>query len=128
MFIWIDLLFYIIFSYIYSSDGLKIQLATKSSELHKYYENNKCYYDYYYFNPISPYLCKIGFIGMIVAGIIFLIIGTYKTYKKIEASGKIKLNCISCAIIIILVVVLYTLLLHLIRSYIYVNFCMLVGE
>lgn len=128
MFIWIDLLLYIIFSYVYSSDGLKVQLATESSTLHKVYTDYGYYYSCYYFKPISPFLCKIGLVGMLVTGILFLIIGTYKTYKKIENIEEIKLNYVTSAIIIIFIVALYTLLLHLIRGCIYVNFCMQVGE
>lgn len=128
MVIWMDLLLYIMFSYIYSSDGLEIQLATKSTELHKVYVNNECYYDYYYYNSISPLLCKIGLIGMIVTGILFLLIGTYKTYKKFEINKSIKWKNIRNLIMIITIVVLYILFLHIIRRFIYINFCMLVGE
>ena len=123
--IWVNLLFYIVFSYIYFSDGLKIQLATKSSEFHKVYENNKFYYDNYYYKPVSPFLCKIGLVGMIVTGILFLITATYKTYKKIETNRKVKLKSIRS---IVIIGGLYIVLLEIINAYVYVNFGMLVGE
>ena len=40
--LWImDLLIYVLFSYVYRTDGLEVQLAKKGSDLHRVYIDNQ---------------------------------------------------------------------------------------
>ena len=65
-------------SYIYATDGLKIQLATKI-------QNNKYDYIKYNYNSISNKLYIISIIGMIITGTVFLAFSTYKIYTYIKS-------------------------------------------
>ena len=60
----IIIILYNVFSYIYATDGLKIQLATKI-------QNNKYDYIKYNYNSISNKLYIISIIGMIITGTVF---------------------------------------------------------
>ena len=72
-----DLLLYVLFSYIYQSDGLEVQLAKKSSDLHRVYIDNQVTYSNLYYNSISPTLLKVGLAGMIITALIFTFYGTH---------------------------------------------------
>ncbi len=74
----IIIILYNVFSYIYATDGLKIQLATKI-------QNNKYDYIKYNYNSISNKLYIISIIGMIITGTVFLAFSTYKIYTYIKS-------------------------------------------
>ena len=74
----IIIILYNVFSYIYATDGLKIQLATKI-------QNNKYDYIKYNYNSISNKLYIISIIGMIITGTVFLVFSTYKIYTYIKS-------------------------------------------
>ena len=74
----IIIILYNVLSYIYATDGLKIQLATKI-------QNNKYDYIKYNYNSISNKLYIISIIGMIITGTVFLVFSTYKIYTYIKS-------------------------------------------
>ena len=144
--LWImDLLIYVLFSYVYRTDGLEVQLAKKGSDLHRVYIDNQVTYSNLYYNPISPTLLKIGLAGMIITALIFAFYGTYisrrwilkkyanKTQENDKNNKSMKANTplrklLSNVILVVIMLFLYLFVLHIIQRFIYINFCMLVGE
>lgn len=144
--LWImDLLIYVLFSYVYRTDGLEVQLAKKGSDLHRVYIDNQVTYSNLYYNPISPTLLKIGLAGMIITALIFAFYGTYisrrwilkkyanKTKENDKNNKSMKANTplrklLSNVILVVIILFLYLFVLHIIQRFIYINFCMLVGE
>lgn len=144
--LWImDLLIYVLFSYVYRTDGLEVQLAKKGSDLHRVYIDNQVTYSNLYYNPISPTLLKIGLAGMIITALIFAFYGTYisrrwilkkyanKTKENDKNNKSMKANTplrklLSNVILVVVILFLYLFVLHIIQRFIYINFCMLVGE
>ena len=111
------IILYNVFCYIYSTDGLKIQLAKKI-------ENNKYDYIKYVYSSVSDKLYVMAIIGMIITGLFFIVYSTYKVYRYIKRYTKIK----ALQILAILVfVVILVILLYLCKNY-YVNINMLIGE
>lgn len=149
--LWImDLLIYVLFSYAYRTDGLEVQLAKKGSDLHRVYIDNQVTYSNLYYNPISPTLLKIGLAGMIITALIFAFYGTYisrrwilkkyanktkgtdlkendKNNKSMKANTPLR-KLLSNVILVVIILFLYLFVLHIIQRFIYINFCMLVGE
>lgn len=149
----IDLLLYVFFSYIYLSDGLEMQLAKKGSDLHRVYIHNYVMYSNLYYNSVSIILLKIGLVGMILTALIFAFYGTYisktwisKKYTKYTGDiyskdekentesvetktlfGRLRKLLVNIFLVVI-ILLLYLFILHIIQRYIYINFCMLVGE
>lgn len=140
-----DLLIYVLFSYVYRTDGLEVQLAKKGSDLHRVYIDNQVTYSNLYYNPISPTLLKIGLAGMIITALIFAFYGTYisrrwilkkyanKTKENDKNNKSMKANTplrklLSNVILVVIILFLYLFVLHIIQRFIYINFCMLVGE
>ena len=144
--LWImDLLIYVLFSYVYRTDGLEVQLAKKGSDLHRVYIDNQVTYSNLYYNPISPTLLKIGLAGMIITALIFAFYATYisrrwilkkyanKTKENDKNNKSMKANTplrklLSNVILVVIILFLYLFVLHIIQRFIYINFCMLVGE
>ena len=149
--LWImDLLLYVLFSYIYQSDGLELQLAKKSSDLHRVYIDNQVTYSNLYYNPISPTLLRFGLAGMIITALIFAFYGTHISRRWIlkkyanktkvtglkeddknnkSMDGNIPLRkLLSNVLLVVIILFLYLFVLHIIQRFIYINFCMLVGE
>ena len=115
----IIIILYSVFSYIYATDGLKIQLATKI-------QNNK--YDYikynYNSNSISNKLYIISIIGMIITGTVFLVFSTYKIYTYIKSRTDKKILHIFTMLMFFIISILF---LHFCRNF-FVNTNMLIGE
>ena len=90
----LDFIIYMLFTYIYRSDGLEYQLAKEGSKLHKVYIHGEPEYSYLYYNSASPMLSKIGLMGMLVTSLIFIGYGTYLStiYIKKPANKKSRLN------------------------------------
>ena len=124
----LDFIIYMIFTYIYRSDGLEYQLAKEGSKLHKVYIHGEPEYSYLYYNSASPMLSKIGLMGMLVTSLIFIGYGTYLSTIYIKKKVVHSYNKFTNIVIVIVVSFLYALLLHILQRFIYINFCMLVGE
>lgn len=113
----IIIILYNVFSYIYATDGLKIQLATKI-------QNNKYDYIKYNYNPISNKLYIISIIGMIITGIVFLVCSTYKIYMYIKSRTDRKVLHIFTMLVFLIISILF---LYFCRNF-FVNTNMLIGE
>lgn len=81
--IFIDLMLYIVFAILYSSKGFALMLAEETTRAHVVYDKYGKSYSYLYFKPISEILYKVGALGVILTGIIFIVLATYATYKEI---------------------------------------------
>ena len=113
----IIIVLYNVFSYVYATEGLKIQLATKI-------QNNKYDYIKYNYNPISNKLFIISIIGMIITGAVFLVFSTYKIYTYVKSRTDKKVLRIFTVLMFLIISILF---LHLCRNF-FVNANMLIGE
>ena len=96
----IIIILYNVFSYIYATDGLKIQLATKI-------QNNKYDYIKYNYNSISNKLYIISIIGMIITGTAFLVFSTYKIYTYIKSRTDKKILHIFIMLMFLIISILF---------------------
>ena len=113
----IIIILYNVFSYIYATDGLKIQWATKI-------QNNKYDYIKYNYNSISNKLYIISIIGMIITGTVFLVFSTYKIYTYIKSRTDKKILHIFIMLMFLIISILF---LYFCRNF-FVNTNMLIGE
>ena len=99
----LDFIIYMIFTYIYRSDGLEYQLAKEGSKLHKVYIHGEPEYSYLYYNSASPMLSKIGLMGMLVTSLIFIGYGTYLSTIYIKKKVVHLYNKLTNIVIVIVV-------------------------
>ena len=69
----IDTILYIIFSILYSSKGFALMLAKETARAHVVYDKYGKSYSYLNFKPISIILYRVGSLGLILTGIIFIV-------------------------------------------------------
>lgn len=79
----IDFVLYIIFAILYSSKGFALMLAEETTKAHVVYNKYGKSYSYLNFKPISEILYKVGALGIVLTGIIFIVLATYVTYREI---------------------------------------------
>ncbi|MCI8956337.1 MAG: hypothetical protein HFG29_05015 [Eubacterium sp.] len=84
IFILIDTILYIIFSILYSSKGFALMLAEEMTREHVVYNKYGKSYSYLNFKPISIILYRVGALGLILTGIIFIVLVTRVTYAEIK--------------------------------------------
>ena len=80
----IDIILYIIFSILYSSKGFALMLAEKTARAHVVYNKYGKSYSYLNFKPISIILYRVGALGLILTGLIFIVLVTRITYAEIK--------------------------------------------
>lgn len=80
----IDIVLYIIFSILYASKGFALMLAEETARAHVVYDKYGKSYSYLNFKPISIILYRVGALGLILTGIIFIVLITRVTYAEIK--------------------------------------------
>lgn len=83
----IDFVLYIVFAILYASKGFALMLAEETTKAHVVYDKYGESYSYLNFKPISIILYRIGALGIIFTGIIFVVLATYSTYRGIKTSN-----------------------------------------
>lgn len=86
----IDTVLYIVFSILYASKGFALMLAEETTRAHVVYDKYGKSYSYLNFKPISIILYRVGALGLILTGIIFIVLVTHATYTEIK---KLKIVC-----------------------------------
>lgn len=80
----IDSILYIVFSILYASKGFALMLAEETARAHVVYNKYGKSYSYLNFKPISIILYRVGALGLILTGIIFIVLVTRVTYAEIK--------------------------------------------